>query len=210
MAVEMEEVRMEEQKKLSEKKEQTKKEKIWSIVKELCLYAIIVVVCVGFIPNYVLAKNLVSGESMENTLQNKDQILTEMVSYRFGEPKRFDVIVFYHFFDFENTDKSDKEAYEFYVKRIIGMPGERVRIEGETIYINGEPLEEHYGKDPISDAGRAEEEIVLGEDEYFVMGDNREVSIDSRSSDVGNIKKDWILGKVCARVYPFDKIGCVE
>lgn len=71
-------------------------------------------------------------------------------------------------------------------------------------------MEEHYGKDPISDAGRAGEEIVLGEDEYFVMGDNREVSIDSRSPEVGNIKKDWILGKVCVRVYPFDKIGCVE
>lgn len=134
----MEEVRMEEQKNLSGQEKPAKKEKIWSIVKELCLYAIIVVVCVGFIPNYVLAKNLVNGESMENTLQNKDQILTEMVSYRFGEPKRFDVIVFYHFFDFESTDKSDKDAYEFYVKRIIGMPGERVSDRGrDHLYQRG-------------------------------------------------------------------------
>ena len=71
-------------------------------------------------------------------------------------------------------------------------------------------MEEHYGKDPISDSGRAEEEITLGEDEYFVLGDNREVSIDSRSSSVGNVRREWILGKVCARVYPFDKIGSVK
>lgn len=195
---------------MEKQKEQTKKEKIWSIAKEFLVYAAIIVTCVFLVPNYVMAKNVVSGESMENTLHDKEQILTEMVSYRFGEPKRFDIIVFYHFFDNKNTDKSDKDVYEFYVKRIIGLPGERVRIEGDTIYINGEPLEEHYGKDPISDSGRAEEEITLGEDEYFVLGDNREVSIDSRSSSVGNVKRDWILGKVCARVYPFDKIGSVK
>lgn len=187
-----------------------KKKKIWSIVKEVSVYAAIIVTGVFLIPNYVMAKNVINGESMENTLYNEEQILTEMVSYRLGEPKRFDIIVFYHFFDKKNTNKSDKDAYEFYVKRIIGLPGERVRIEGNTIYINGEPLEEHYGKDSINNSGRAEEEITLGEDEYFVLGDNREVSIDSRSSSVGNVKKDWILGKVCARIYPFDKIGSVK
>lgn len=190
--------------------EEERKKKIWSIVKEVSLYAAIIVTGVFLIPNYVMAKNVINGESMENTLYNDEQILTEMVSYRFGEPKRFDIIVFYHFFDKKNTNKSDKNAYEFYVKRIIGLPGERVRIEGDTIYINGEPLEEHYGKVPICNSGRAEEEITLGEDEYFVLGDNREVSIDSRSSSVGNVKKDWILGKVCARIYPFDKIGSVK
>lgn len=187
-----------------------KKKKIRSFAKELLVYVAIVVTCVFLIPNYVMAKNVIKGESMENTLHDKEQILTEMVSYRFSEPKRFDVIVFYHFFDKTNIDKSDKDAYEFYVKRIIGLPGEKVRIEGNTIYINGEPLEEHYGKDPISDSGRAEKEISLGQDEYFVLGDNREVSIDSRSSRVGNVRRDWILGKVCARVYPFDKIGNVK
>lgn len=200
---------MEEQK-LEEQKEKTKVKKGWSIAKEFLQYVAIIVICVFLIPNYVMAKNVVDGESMENTLQSEDIILTEMVSYRFMEPKRFDVIIFYHFFDLENTKKSDKSAYEFYVKRIIGMPGETVRIEGETIYINGEPLEEHYGKNPISNGGRAEEEITLGEDEYFVLGDNREVSIDSRSPKVGNVKKEWIRGKVCVRVYPFDKIGLVE
>lgn len=198
---------MEEQ---EEQIKKTKMEKIPSIAKELLVYAAIIVICVFLIPNYVMAKNVINGESMENSLYDEEQVLTEMISYRFGEPKRFDIIVFYHFFDSENPNKSDKDAYEFYVKRIIGLPGERVRIEGDTIYINGEPLEEHYGKDPISDSGRANKEITLGEDEYFVLGDNREVSLDSRSSGVGNVKRDWILGKVCARVYPFNKIGCVK
>lgn len=195
---------------MEEQDKNTKMRKIPSIAKELLVYVAITVICVFLVPNYVIAKNVVDGESMENTLYSGEQILTEMVSYQFGEPKRFDIIVFYHFFDDKNTNKSDKDAYAFYVKRIIGLPGETVRIEGDTIYINGEPLEEHYGKDPISDGGRAEEEITLGEDEYFVLGDNREVSIDSRSSGVGNVKRDWILGKVCARVYPFNKIGCVK
>ena len=121
---------------MEKQKQKTKKEKIWSLAKEFLIYAAIIVTCVFLVPNYVMAKNVVNGESMENTLHDKEQILTEMVSYRFGKPKRFDIIVFYHFFDKKNTNKSDKDAYEFYVKRIIGLPGERVRIEGDTIYIN--------------------------------------------------------------------------
>ena len=152
---------------------------------------------------------------MESTLQDKDNILVEKLSYRFGDPKRFDIVIFYHFFDDEFAedgekvvhDKTDEESYDFYVKRIIGLPGETVQIVGETIYINGEPLEENYGKDPITYEGVAEEPIKLGEDEYFVLGDNREVSQDSRYEEVGNIKKDLIVGKAWLRLYPLKKIG---
>lgn len=186
------------------------KEKIVGIVKELLLYVMIIVTCTFLIPNYVIAKTIVDGDSMETTLQNKDNVLVERVSYYLEDPERFDVIVFYHFFDLENQNKKDSDAYEYYVKRVIGLPGETVQIIGETIYINGEPLEEQYGKDPITDPGRASEPITLGEDEYFVLGDNREVSKDSRDGSVGNIKEDWIVGRVCVRVYPFSKIGGVE
>lgn len=186
------------------------REKIAGIVKELLLYIMIIVTCTFLIPNYVVAKTIVDGESMETTLQNKDNVLVEKVSYYLKEPERFDVIVFYHFFDLENQDKKDSDAYEYYVKRVIGLPGETVQIIGETIYINGEPLEEQYGKDPITDPGRASDPITLGEDEYFVLGDNREISKDSRDGSVGNIKEDWIVGRVCARVYPFDKVGLVR
>lgn len=188
----------------------TKKKEIISWVRELVIYGAIFVACVFLIPNYVVARTVVDGTSMERTLQNHDSILMEKISYRFGEPKRFDVIIFYHFNDLKNQDKSDKDAYEYYVKRVIGLPGETVQIKGSTIYINGKPLKEDYGKDPIEDPGRAEKPITLGADEYFVLGDNREVSIDSRSESVGNVKCDWIAGKACVRVYPFSKVGGIE
>lgn len=182
---------------------------------ELMLYVVIALVCIFVIPKYVVQRTEVSGPSMESTLHDKDSILVEKLSYRFGEPKRFDVVIFYHFFDDEFAeagekivhDKKDEDSYDFYVKRIIGLPGETVQIVGETIYINGEPLEENYGKDPITYEGVAEEPIKLGKDEYFVLGDNREVSQDSRYEEVGNVKKELIVGKAWLRVYPFNKIG---
>ena len=98
-------------------------------------------------------------------------------------------------------------SYDFYVKRIIGLPGETVQIVDDTIYINGEPLEENYGKDPIRNPGVAAEPFTLDDDEYFVLGDNREVSQDSRYEEVGNIKRDKIVGKAWLRIYPISKFG---
>lgn len=197
----------------NEKKPLSKR--ILSGIMELMLYVVIALVCIFVIPKYVVQRTEVSGPSMESALQNKDSILVEKLSYRFGEPKRFDVVIFYHFFEDEYEedgqkavhDKKDEDSYEFYVKRIIGLPGETVQIVDETIYINGEPLEENYGKDPISYQGVAADPIKLGDDEYFVLGDNREVSKDSRYAEVGNVKKDLIVGKAWLRVYPFNKIG---
>ncbi|MBQ3602118.1 MAG: signal peptidase I [Lachnospiraceae bacterium] len=198
------------QKDEKENKEESKKSlksKVISGLCELLLYVVIALVCIFIIPKYVVQKTEVSGPSMESTLHNEDYILLEKLSYRFTDPDRFDIIVFYHFDDEDNQDKSDEDAYDLYVKRIIGLPGETVQIIGETIYINGEPLEENYGKDPITDPGIAKELIVLGEDEYFVLGDNREVSKDSRSKDVGKVKRDLIVGRAWVRLYPLDKIG---
>ena len=164
-------------------------------------------VCIFVVPKYVVQRTEVSGPSMENTLHNKDNILVEKLSYRFGDPKRFDIIVFYHFDDPEIRDKEDASCYDFYVKRIIGLPGETVQIVDDTIYINGEPLEEHYGKDPITEPGIADEPFTLDEDEYFVLGDNRKVSQDSRYEAVGNIAREDIVGKAWFRMYPFSKFG---
>lgn len=206
----LEEVTVEKEKDSEEKVEDKNKplsKKILSGITELLLYIVIAVVCIFVIPKYVIQRTEVSGPSMESTLHDKDSIMVEKVSYRFGKPSRFDIIVFYHFFDEDNQDKKDENAYDLYVKRIIGLPGETVQIVGETILINGKPLEENYGKDPINYQGVAEEPIVLGKDEYFVLGDNREVSQDSRYEEVGNIKKDQIVGKAWVRVYPFNKMG---
>ena len=88
---------------------------------------------------------------------------------------------------------------------MIGLPGETVQIKGSTIYIDGKPLKENYGKDPIDYAGIAEKPIKLGDDEYFVLGDNREISRDSRYEEVGKVKN--IEGRAVLRIYPFDKFG---
>ena len=125
----------------------------------------------------------------------------DQLSYHCSEPEPFHIIVFPFQYE-ENT---------YYVKRIIGLPGETVQIDLEgNIYINGEILEEDYGLEPILFPGLAAEPITLGEDEYFVLGDNRNNSSDSRDASVGNIHRDDIVGKAWVRIWPLNKIGVLK
>jgi signal peptidase I len=168
---------------------------------DLIFYAVLIFVCIYILPNFVIQRTIVDGSSMAETLHDGEHLYVEKLSYRFDALDRFDIIVFYPY---------GRENEEYYVKRIIGMPGETIQIIGSDIYINGEVLEEHYGKDPISDAGRAENPITLGEDEFFVMGDNRSVSKDSRSGDVGNVKKENIGGRAIFRIKPLSRFGTID
>lgn len=179
----------------------TRGQKIRSALLELFIYAAIVVVCVLVVPRYVLQRTIVDGTSMESTLQDKDNLVVDKLSYHFSDPKRFDVIVFYPL---------GRQNDAYYIKRVIGLPGETIQIVGDTIYIDGEVLEEDYGKDPMTWSGIAEEPLTLGEDEYFVLGDNRTVSEDSRYDDVGPVSRDKIEGKAVLRIYPFSKFGLVS
>lgn len=176
-----------------------------NIVKELLgmvLYIAFVILMVWFIITFVGQRTEVSGSSMYDTLEDGDNLWIDKLSYRFHDPERFDIVVFpYH------------DSSVFYIKRIIGLPGETVRIEEDgTIYINDEPLEENYGYETISVnmIGRAGSNITLGEDEYFVMGDNRNDSKDSRFEEVGNIKREELEGKAVFRIWPLSKFGKVE
>ena len=176
-----------------------------NIVKEIIgtvLYFVFIIVAVWFAVTYIGQRTEVSGNSMYDTLEHEDNLWIDKISYRFKDPERFDIIVFpYH----------DSEVY--YIKRIIGLPGERIRIEEDgTIFVNNEPLEEKYGYETISPTmiGRAKNNIILGEDEYFVMGDNRNDSEDSRFESVGNIHKDRIIGKAVFRIWPLSKFGKIE
>lgn len=178
---------------------QPKRTPISQIIFEIAMYVIIVLVCVFIVPRYVVQRTVVKGTSMENTLHNGESLIVEKVSYHFSKPDRFDIIVFYPF------GKQDPDDY--YVKRVIGLPGETIQIVGTDILINGKKLDENYGKDPILYSGIASEPLQLGEDEYFVMGDNRTDSYDSRYAEIGPITKDKIAGQVVLRIYPFDKIG---
>ena len=152
---------------------------------------------------FVGQRTEVEGASMENTLHNGDNLIVDKLSYRFHDPERFDIIVF----------PFQYQANTYYIKRIIGLPGETVQImEDGSIYINGEKLEESYGREVIQPEtiGRAAEPIVLGEDEYFVMGDNRNNSSDSRTDIVGNIKREDIIGKAWLRIWPLSDFGVLK
>ena len=187
----------------TQKEESTslKKSNAKGIIFDLIFYALFIFVCVYLLPNYVLQRTIVDGSSMENTLHDDDQLFVEKLSYRFDALKRFDIIVFYPY---------GRDHEEYYVKRIIGLPGETVQIIGSDIYINGERLEENYGKDPISDPGRAAEPIKLAVDEYFVLGDIRSISKDSRAEEVGNVKKENIGGRAFLRIIPFSDFGIID
>lgn len=172
-----------------------------SVLKEILntsIYLLSVLLVTYLVITFVGQRTVVNGSSMEATLQHGDNLIVDKISYRFSDPKRFDIIVF----------PFQYEEGTYYIKRIIGMPGETVQIDEDgVIYINGEVLHESYGLEVIQDPGRAIMPITLGEDEYFVMGDNRNNSTDSRTDLVGNIKRSDLVGKAWVRIYPFGKFG---
>lgn len=174
------------------------------VLKEILstsLYLLVVLCAVYLVIHYVGQRTQVEGRSMEPTLEDGNNLIVDKISYRFHDPERFDIIVFPFQYD-KNT---------FYIKRIIGLPGEMVQIDDEgNIYIDGEILAEGYGKEVIENPGRARELITLGDDEYFVMGDNRNNSSDSRDPAVGNINRKDIIGRAWLRIWPFDEIGFIK
>jgi len=175
--------------------------KLLKKVLNISIYILVLLVLTYCAVLFLGQRISVIGSSMEPTLSDGDNLIVDKITYRFREPKRFDIIVFPYQYA-SNT---------YYIKRIIGLPGEKIRIDAEgRIYINGEVLEENYGKEVIADAGLAAAEIILGDDEYFVMGDNRNDSADSRFLSVGNIKRESIMGRAWLRIYPFKSFGILK
>lgn len=171
---------------------------IWETL-EIVLVAVIAVV---IIRNFLIQPFLVSGASMEPTFSSGDYLLIDEISYRLREPQRGEVIVFHY--------PGDERVY--YIKRIIGLPGEQLNIaDGKIIVFNknhpeGFSVEENYLPSSLQTAGKIE--ITLKDNEYFVLGDNRNYSFDSRSW--GNLSKAEIVGLVRLRLWPFNKVMAVE
>ena len=179
------------------------KEKSRGIAGEILSFLLYVVVVVGItflIIHYVGQRTYVSGSSMENTLSDGDNLIVDKITYRFSDPKRYDIIVFPYQYE-ENT---------YFIKRIIGLPGETVQIVDGIIYIDGEALQESYGCEVMKNSGLAADPVTLGEDEYFVLGDNRNDSTDSRDPSVGKIPRDRIIGRAWVRIWPLSKIGILR
>ncbi len=175
------------------------------LVRKIVISSIIWIVEIAFvvalaylIVNYALEKTTMLGESMETTLKDQDKIIINKFAYKFSKPERFDIVVF---------KQTNKEHSYFNIKRIIGLPGETVQIENGKIYIGGKIVEEPMVTEAIHNSGLAAEEMKLDDNEYFVLGDNRNNSEDSRFANIGNILFDDIIGKAWMRTNDFDFVN---
>lgn len=169
-------------------------------ILQMLLYIGIVILLTFLVVEFVGQRTRVDGNSMYPTLHNGDNLWVDKLIYRFKDIERFDIIVF------EYPGEPDTH----YIKRVIGLPGETVQIIDSKIYIDGEVLEENYGAEEIRDPKAAAQPITLGEDEYFVLGDNRNDSQDSRDPLVGNVKRTQIVGKAWIRIFPFNRMGILR
>ena len=183
-------------------------ETIWRILEFIayCLFAMLIAF---LIITFVGQRTVVDGDSMYPSLEDKDNIIVEKLSYRFGEIERYDVIVFNYFDPLKNQES-------YYIKRIIGLPGDTIYIKNGLVYLvdeNGKDvlLNEDYGyysSGKKMQAYLASVPITIPEGEYFVLGDNRNNSYDSRQ--IGLIKEEDILGKAWLRFYPFGSFGFID
>lgn len=164
-----------------------KKKMSASTIREIIswIFGIFVSVFIAFVLiTSVGVQTSVIGVSMEPELYNGQKILINRFVYKVTSPKKDDVIVF--------LPNGNQNAH-YYVKRVVAIPGETVQIKGGRLYVNGVLQEDEFDK--MADAGIAENELKLGDDEYFVLGDNRNNSEDSRSGNLGAISKSTIIGK---------------
>lgn len=174
-----------------------------SIIRELLGWIVYILVIVGLtylIITFVGQRTRVSGSSMQTTLSDGDNLIVDKISFRLRDPKRYEIIVFPYQHQ-ENT---------FYIKRIIGLPGETVQVKDGYAFINGQPLEEDYGNEIMQEPGIAEQPITLGSDEYFVLGDNRNHSADSRDPSVGVLHRKDLLGRAWIRIWPLSEFGVIR
>lgn len=170
--------------------------KLYSKIVAIILFALIFTKVINA---YIIQETIVNGSSMSPTLEGSDKVLLDKFIYKIGKLKRYDIVVF------------DNHHSSVYIKRVIGLPGERIIIRKGRVYVNGRVLDD----DPLLDdkmyySGIAKNGVDLGEDEYFVLGDNRNNSYDSRYEQVGVVKRSDMIGKVWIRIFPISKFGAVD
>ena len=175
-----------------------------SIIKNILLWTfqILVVILFAYVLVYFFGQSRTNiGQSMDVTLSGGDTVLMDTLIYQVGSPKRGDVIAFK-----PNGSGTGHSS----IKRVIGLPGETIQIKDGMIYIDGEVYLEKKSYPVITNPGMASDGITLGNQEYFVLGDNRNNSSDSRDPSVGILKRKDLLGRAWVRIYPFDKVGVIR
>lgn len=163
---------------------------------------VIVVVFLGYaLTHYGMETFTVTGQYMSPTLENGDEILVNKMSYRIHSIKRNDVVI---------VEQRGSEHNYYSVERVIALPGEQIQIKDGEVYIDGELLEEKYDFPVMENGGLALEPVILDEDEYFVLCDNRNNGEDSRNANVGNILRDNIVGKAWIRLNTAELISNLD
>ena len=174
------------------------------LVREVLSWIVELVVVIGLA--YVLVsffgiRTNVVGQAMEQTLENDDDILVNKFAYIISKPKQGDVIVF--------LPNGNKKSH-YYVRRVVAVPGDTVQIKDGALYVNDELYKESTDVASMEDAGIASDAVKLEKDEYFVLGDNRNNSEDSRYANLGNVKRDYIIGKAWFRFSGLGSFGTIK
>ncbi len=186
--------------------EEIRKNKRRKLAKEAILWIleIIAVISLAYLlVHFCLRRTSAIGSVMEPTLYNGQEVFINTKAYLFFAVDREDVIACYD----KKEESADDDESLIIFRRVIGLPGEKVQIADGKILINGKELKESYEYNPMATAGIAEQEITLGEDEYFVLCDSRYDSDDSRNASFGNVKKDQIIGKAAFKLKPFSAVS---
>lgn len=183
--------------KIQEAKEKLEDEKVRGFMR-WCFEIVVTLVLAAMVGIMLFQTVTMQESSMEPTIAVGDRFFINRVVYKFSSPKRGDLIVF-------RTNASDDAA--LHIRRVIGLPGETIQISGGRILIDGEAYKEGKDFPMISNPGLASSSITLESGEYFVLGDNRNNSEDSRYADIGMIKKRYIAGKIWFTCAPFEKLG---
>ncbi len=168
--------------------------------RHILVFLLKIAVVIGinlFLSLYVIQLTYVDGDSMMPTLQDGNQLVIEKVSNTF---QRYDIIVFPY----------PQDPNKLYIKRIIGLPNEEINIKNGAVWVDGQPLNEPIDFEEIQSLGDQEYPLHIPENTFFVMGDNRNKSIDSRYIDVGFINKNEIKGKAFLRIFPFSEFGFLK
>lgn len=157
------------------------------VIKEILTYGLIIIAVI-LVKAFVVSPIRVNGDSMYNTLHDQDIMILNETSYWFNDIERFDIVVI-------------KSHDEYLIKRVIGLPGEKIECRDGQIYINGKKIKDKYAYSETDDFDKVE----INDNEYFVLGDNRDDSLDSRV--FGVFKKKDIKGKATMTIYPFKRFG---
>lgn len=161
--------------------------KVMGYIKELLPYILIIII-VFLVKTFIFTPIRVNGPSMNDTLKDKDIMILDEISYRFSDIKRFDIVVI-------------KYKDEYIIKRVIGLPGEKIRYKDNKLYVDGKLVEEDFSHKETDDF----EEVLVPDDSYFVLGDNRVDSLDSRM--IGSISRKDIKGRASFTIFPFSRFG---